>query len=38
MESYISPKEFVNIFYKDISQFLSKNFYKIGTKWKNIFR
>jgi hypothetical protein len=38
MESYISPKEFINTFYKDISQFLSKNFYKIGIKQKNIFR
>jgi hypothetical protein len=38
MESCLSPKEFVNTFYKDISQFLSKNFYKIGTRNKHVFR
>jgi hypothetical protein len=38
MEPYLSPREFVNTFYKDISQFLSKNFHKIGTKSKYIFK
>jgi hypothetical protein len=38
MEPYLSPREFVNTFYKDISKFLSKNFHKIGTKTKYAFR
>jgi hypothetical protein len=38
MEPYLSPREFVNTFYKDISQFLSKNFRRIGTKNKYAFR
>jgi hypothetical protein len=38
MEPYLSPREFVNTFYKDISQFLSKNFHRIGTKNKHVFR
>jgi hypothetical protein len=38
VEPYLSPKEFINTFYRDISQFLSKNFHKIGTKNKYVFR
>jgi hypothetical protein len=38
MELYLSPKEFVNTFYKDVSQFLSKKFHKIGKKNKHVFR
>lgn len=37
MESYILPKKFVNIFYKEIFKFLTKNFRKIGTKHKYTF-
>lgn len=32
----ISPKEFINTFYKDISKFLSKNFNKIGKSKRHV--